>query len=542
MNNIREKIATIFPEEKDIPHEFMKKMPVEQNAYLINGELCLWSGPMQDVFSPVFVKTAEGLFPRLLGRYPLLTEKESFEALDAAARAYDNGKGLWPAMSVEKRIRHVEEFSRLMKERKTEVVHALMWEIGKSLVDAEKEFDRTISYIQDTIYALKDLDRLSARFSVQQGILAQIRRVPLGVVLCMGPYNYPLNENFTTLIPALIMGNTVIFKPPRPGTLLYYPLLEAFQKAFPPGVLNILYGEGPKIIPPLMASGRIDLLAFIGSSSVATILKKQHPRPHRLRSVLGLDAKNAAIILPDADLDLAVKECILGTLLFNGQRCTALKILFVHSEIQDAFFGKFLKEIDTLKTGMPWERDVQITPLPELSKVRYHTELVEDALRYGAHVINEAGGTVNQTFYYPAVIFPVTNKMRLYREEQFGPVIPILTFSDREEPVRYIIDSNYGLQTSIFSRDPAVIAKLIDLLVNQVCRVNINSQCQRGPDTFPFTGRKDSAEGTLSVSDALRAFSIRTLVAFKETETNKEILSTIVRERLSNFLSTDFIL
>lgn len=542
MNNIREKIMTIFQEEKDIPHEFTRSIPVEQNTYLINGELRSWDGPMQDVFSPVYVKTAEGLFPKLLGRYPLLAEKESLEALDAATRAYDNGKGLWPTMPVEKRIRHVKEFSCLMKERKTEVVHVLMWEIGKSFMDAEKEFDRTIDYIQDTIYALKDLDRLSARFSIQQGILAQIRRAPLGIILCMGPYNYPLNENFTTLIPALIMGNTVIFKPPRPGTLLYYPLLEAFQRAFPPGVLNILYGEGPKIISPLMASGRIDLLAFIGSSRVATILKKQHPSPHRLRSVLGLDAKNTAIILPDADMDLAVKECILGTLSFNGQRCTALKILFVHSEILDAFFDRFLKEIDALKTGMPWEKDVQITPLPELSKVRYHSELVEDALRHGAHIINEAGGTVNQTFYYPAVVFPVTNAMRLYREEQFGPVIPVLPFRNWEEPVQYIIDSNYGLQASIFGRNPAVIARLIDLLVNQVCRVNINSQCQRGPDTFPFTGRKDSAEGTLSVSDALRVFSIRTLVAFKETEPNKEILSTIIRERLSNFLSTDFIL
>ena len=110
-----------------------------------------------------------------------------------------------------------------------------MWEIGKNLADSEKEFDRTVEYIEGTIEALKDLDRVSSRFIVEQGVFAQIRRAPLGVVLCMGPFNYPLNETFTTLIPALIMGNTVVMKPAKHGVLLLEPLLEAFRDSFPPG-------------------------------------------------------------------------------------------------------------------------------------------------------------------------------------------------------------------------------------------------------------------------------------------------------------------
>jgi glyceraldehyde-3-phosphate dehydrogenase (NADP+) len=132
--------------------------------------------------------------------------------------------------------------------------------------------------------------------------------------------------------------------------------------------------------------------------------------------------------------------------------------------------------------------------------------------------------------------------MRVYHEEQFGPVVPVLPFDKIDEPIEYMINSSYGQQVSIFGSDPDQIARLIDPLVNQVCRVNINSQCQRGPDTFPFTGRKDSAEGTLSVSDALRVFSIRTLVAAKQTELNKQIITRIVREHKSKFLATDFIL
>jgi glyceraldehyde-3-phosphate dehydrogenase (NADP+) len=131
--------------------------------------------------------------------------------------------------------------------------------------------------------------------------------------------------------------------------------------------------------------------------------------------------------------------------------------------------------------------------------------------------------------------------MELYTVEQFGPVIPVLPFDDVEEPVSYVVNSDYGQQASIFGSDPDVMAQLIDPLVNQVCRLNINSQCQRGPDSFPFTGRKSSAEGTLSVTDALRVFTIRTLVAAKQNDLNREIITNITRGRKSKFLSTDFI-
>ena len=131
--------------------------------------------------------------------------------------------------------------------------------------------------------------------------------------------------------------------------------------------------------------------------------------------------------------------------------------------------------------------------------------------------------------------------MKLYDVEQFGPVVPIVTFSDLEEPVRYMEESDYGQQASLFGSDPKTMAGLIDQLVNQVCRVNLNCACQRGPDVYPFTGRKDSAEGTLSVTDALRVFSIRTFVAAKDQPANKELLRAILRGRESKFLSTDFL-
>jgi acyl-CoA reductase-like NAD-dependent aldehyde dehydrogenase len=290
-----------------------------------------------------------------------------------------------------------------------------------------------------------------------------------------------------------------------------------------------------------MQSGKINVLTLIGSSKVANELKKSHPKVNRLRAVLGLDAKNAAIVTPEADLDLAVKEIITGSLSFNGQRCTALKIIWVHRTVADAFLEKFSAAVGELKFGMPWEKGVALTPLPETNKIEYLNDCISDAEAHGARVVNENGGKSEGSFFYPAVVYPVNSKMKLYHEEQFGPIVPVVPFDDLEETIEFLIDSTHGQQVSIFSNNADEVASLIDPLVNQVSRVNINTQCQRGPDVFPFTGRKDSAEGTLSVPDAIRAFSIRSLVAFKMNAANKQLINEIVHEDTSNFLSTKFI-
>jgi glyceraldehyde-3-phosphate dehydrogenase (NADP+) len=534
-------LSEIFPEAAAIPDQF-KVSPIEQREYLINGEMRHWPGAMNVVLSPVFVVEGDQARQQVIGSTPLLTAHEALLALEAAVEAYNLGHGYWPTLSVSERIDHIDRFLGMMREQREAVVKLLMWEIGKPLKDSEKEFDRTCDYIEDTVKALKDLDRNSAKLVEEQGFMAQIRRVPLGVALCMGPFNYPLNETFSTLIPALIMGNTVVFKPAKFGVLLVRPLLKAFQECFPPGVINIIYGKGRDTVGALMETGKIDVFAFIGTNKGANDLKRLHPKPHRLKSILGLDAKNPAIVLPDADLDLTVSECVTGSLSFNGQRCTALKILFVHKSLVNDFIKRFTAEVAKLKMGMPWEPGVNLTPLPEPGKTDYLRGLVEDATRKGAKVMNDHGGEINQSFFYPAVLYPVTTDMNIYREEQFGPVIPIVPFEQDEEAIQYVVNSNFGQQVSIFGNDSKKIARYMDMFTNQVGRINVNTQCQRGPDTFPFNGRKDSAEGTLSVADALRVFSIRTLVATKATENNKQIISSIIRNRESVFLSTDYIL
>ena len=516
---------------------------IEQSEYLVDGNFKSWSAPFSIIKSAICKPDAngEGLEQIIIGKIPKTGLPEAFECLESSEKAYDNGFGEWPMLSVENRIHHVEKFVGEMLNLRSEVVNLLQWEIGKSLKDSEKEFDRTIKYIYDTIESLKKLDRKSSTFTIEEGVIGQVRRSPLGITLCIGPYNYPLNETYTLLIPALIMGNVILFKPPKNGCLLHYSLSKAIQKSFPKGVVNYLYGKGSEIIQPLMNTGKINVLTLIGSSKVASDIKKAHPKVNRLRAILGLDAKNPAIILENANLDNAVDESILGSLSFNGQRCTALKIIFVHENIKDEFLKRFCQKVDALIAGLPWDGGVQITPLPDEDKLNYLNECIADADKKGGFIVNANGGVQNGTVFFPAVIYPVKEGMKLYREEQFGPIVPIVSFQDLKEPIDYMITSNYGQQVSIFGTDSKEIAFLIDGMVNQVSRVNINVQCQRGPDTFPFTGRKDSAEGTLSVYDALRSFSIRTVVATKETKENKEIFNSIISNDLSNFLSTKFV-
>jgi len=524
----------------EIPESYRINNILEQNTYLVNGQLKPWSGETANVYSTI--SSTDSYKPTLLGSIPQLGEDEALETLDAACKAFDKGKGLWPTMKVADRIACMETFVAQMKTKRDEIVNLLMWEIGKTLPDSEKEFDRTIDYIYDTIEDYKQMDRDSANFEKNDGVYAHIRRGPLGVVLCLGPYNYPLNEAFCLLIPALIMGNTAIFKPAKFGVLLMSPLLEAFQNSFPKGVVNIIYGRGRVLATPIMKTGKVDVLALIGNSTSAKALQAQHPKSNRLRLVLGLEAKNPAIVLPGADLDMAIEECLAGSLSFNGQRCTALKVLYVHEAIVEEFNKRFSAKVDALKFGNPWEAGAKLTPLPEPDKPSYIQELIDDATEKGATILNAKGGETTDNYIFPAVLYPVNKDMRVFHEEQFGPVVPIVSFKDIDEPLDDIADSNYGQQVSLFGKNVATLSPLIDSLVNLVCRVNLNSSCQRGPDVYPFTGRKDSAVSTLSVHDALRSFSIRTFVASKDTAYNNAILEELLEKKSSNFISTDYIL
>ena len=293
--------------------------------------------------------------------------------------------------------------------------------------------------------------------------------------------------------------------------------MEAFSKALPPGVINFVSGSGRKTMPPIMRTGDIDILAFIGGSNTADLLIKEHPAPHRLKIFLQLEGKNLGIIYPDADLEVATEQIVIGATSYNGQRCTAIKLVMVHESIAEQFMEHLVNKVSALKVGLPWTEGVSITPLPETDKPAYLQELIADAVDKGAAVANAArgGGELAGSLMRPAIVYPVTRNMRLWREEQFGPVIPVAIFNNINEIYDYYKETTFGQQAAIFTTNAEKASPLLDILSTAVGRININTQCGRSPDSLPFSGRRSSALGTMSVTEAYFAFSVEVVVAAK---------------------------
>jgi len=513
-----EELTGLFPSESEVPEKFRLNSNLDQYRILINGQITPWKGALTEVFSPIYIRKENSLVRKRIGSYPEMTHLVASRALDSASRAFSSGKGKWPLLPVSKRIESIETFLERLENQKENILRTLIWEIAKPYHELEDELERTRQYIEQVIKVACQKEKDSLRPRREKGIIGLIHDEPYGIALCLGPYNYPLFETFSLVLPALLAGNVVIIKPPKFGVLFFDFLLEAFQDCFPPGVVNIISGDGKKIIEPLMKSGKVDILAFIGSPETANRLISLHPRKNRLHCLLGLGAKNAAIVLPDADLDVVVPESVLGALAFNGQRCAALKIFFVHQEIEQAFRERLLEAVSKAPLGMPWMEKVRITPMADPERIPYLHELVRDALNKGARIGNKNGGKSFESIFVPTVLYQLNSKMRIYWEEQFGPVIPVVSYHDLKEPVAYLSSSPFGQQLSIFGTKTQKLMELINLVKNQVSRVNINTKCQRGPDLFPFTGKKDSAHGDFSTLNILDHFSSRAVVAARENE------------------------
>ncbi|MBI5510614.1 MAG: aldehyde dehydrogenase family protein [Deltaproteobacteria bacterium] len=516
-------LSQLFPTMKDVPAQFGVNPKDNPPTYLVDGKVETFGGPSKAVESKIAVRDGGMLKPVILGYEPQLTAVEAERATAAAVKAFDGGDGAWPRATPETRIAAVAKFADLLEATTERVATLLMWEIGKSYPDAKKEVSRSVEYIRATLDEYRALLRESTATLVgpngaKPTHFARDLRQPRGVVLCVGPYNYPVNEFLTTVVPALLMGNVVIGKTPRFGGLASQALLDALNQSFPAGVISVLPGNGRTIIPAVMkgveknSQGKVlgpavNVLAFIGSAGAADAVIREHPMQAALEKVLGLGAKNAAVVLPGADVDAVAKKIVKGALGFNGQRCTAEKIVFVPRAEAARYAAQIALGVAALKVGMPWEDGVAITPLPEDDKAKAMQAMIEDAVDKGAKVMNPKGGTSYHSVMRPAVLFPVTSDMRIAVEEQFGPIIPIVPYDDIAEIGRWHKETGFGQQAAIFGEPRAAVA-VASMLASRVARINVNDNCQRGPDNLRFTVKAGgSGFGTLSLREALTVFS-----------------------------------
>ena len=475
------------------------------------------------VYSRVGVREGDSVQPIVVGYQADIGPAEAAEAIDAAERAWDGGCGAWPSAPLDKRIACIEQFAARLAELAERIAIVLMFEIGKPLAAAKSEVSRSLEYIRATVAEMRRIGVHGSLYSGSTGTSTHYARdvlYPLGKVLCVAPFNYPINEFLTTIVPALLAGNVVIAKTPRFGVLANQLLAPAFAECFPPGVVALLPGDGRAVLPALMAAksvdvlgnpkGAIDVLAFIGSEQAANAILTAHPTPSFVHKILGLGAKNAGIVLPGADVKAVAGKLVKGALGFNGQRCTAEKIVFAPEGGEgDALAAAIGEKVAALPVGMPWDKDVAITPLPEHHKVETMWAYLEDALDKGAHLVNETGGRGAFSLMRPAVVDGVAEGMKLCHEEQFGPIVPIARYESLDDVITWHRRSPYGQQAGVHGPHDA---SLVRQLAAFVARVNINDVCQRGPDTFGFTAADKSGFGTLSIEAALRSFSRAVIV------------------------------
>jgi len=507
---------------------YEKRPVVDGSMTFVNGVKKAYAGEITAITSPIL--GPEGSRSEI-GTEAHMTAAEAMEAVDAAYAAYGRGQGEWPTMALGDRIAAVEKYLLELLKVRDEIIATLQWEICKNVSDATKEFDRTMDFVRDVIAFLRTSGAPAVsspsfeNWTTIGGVTGKVRRGPIGVCLMVAPFNYPLNEMYAMMMSALLMGNTIVLKLPTIGGLAHVLTADALAASFPPGVVNFITGSGRETLPAAMASGKIDMIGYIGGKRGCDALVKAHPEPHRLKVFSQLEGNNFAVVLPSADLDNAVKQVISGTTSYNGQRCTAIKLVVVHASVADAFVDKYCDALAKLSVGLPFD-GAAITPLPDAHKPDYLQELVQDAVAKGAKVV--AGGSKNATLVRPTALYPVGPDARAFNEEQFGPVIPIAVFDSLDFVLDQLAASWNGQQLAVFAEGPDPdAAKLVDMTQAILGRININTAPSRGPDAFPFSARRSSAMGTMSVTHSIESFSIETIVAFKHTDANKAVADYI---------------
>ena len=378
-------------------------------------------------------------------------------------------------------------------------------EIAKDRKSSISEVVRTADFIRFTADTAKNMSGESIPGDTFPGYkrnkISVVNRVPLGVVLAISPFNYPVNLTASKIAPAIIAGNSVVLKPATQGSLCGIYLARIFEAAgVPKGVINTITGRGSEIGDYITTHKGIDFINFTGSSAVGERISKITTMVPLL---MELGGKDAAIILKDADLELAASNIIAGAYSYSGQRCTAVKRVLVEEEIADALVEKLKEKVAKLKVVNPLEEQGDVVPLINTKSADFVCELMEDAKEKGAELL--FGGKREGNVIYPTLFDKVTEDMRLAWEEPFGPVLPIMRVKDRDEAIRISNESEYGLQGAVFTENIDNAFYVADKL--EVGTVQINNKTERGPDHFPFLGVKSSGIGTQGIRYSIEAMT-----------------------------------
>ncbi len=439
----------------------------------------------------------------VVGNLPIVTTQEVDEAFAKAKAA----QAAWERTPLNKRVSTMHLAADWIRHLQEYMVSMMTREIGKSAEEAKSEIIRTadlIDYYADEVQSLRGETLDSDNFpGYDKGHFAMIERVAQGVVVAIAPFNYPVNLSASKIAPALLMGNSVVFKPPTQGGISALHLVRVFEKAgVPPGVLTALTGSGEVIGDYIVGHKDASMVAFTGNSDTGMAIATKAPMKPLLFECGG---NNPIVIMPDADLTVTAKEIIKGGFAYSGQRCTGIKYVLTTAAIQEQLLPVILKQMETsVHMGDPRSPDTKLVgPVISEKAAERIEKRINDAVSKGAKIVT--GGKRNKAMIEPTILTNVTPDMEVIARETFGPVISFVTLKSLDEAVGIINASLYGLQASVFTKDEGagiVFAKQL-----RVGTVQINGSPQRGPDHFPFLGIKNSGVGVQGVRYSLEAMS-----------------------------------
>jgi len=442
-------------------------------------------------------KTAENVNPAdtsdVLGVVRLSTRGEARRAVEAASDAFR----AWRATPAPTRGRIVARAARLMEDDRENLARLLTREEGKTVAESRGELQRAINVAE---FCAGESRRMNGE-TIQSELPANFAytlRQPHGVVACVTPWNFPVAIPVWKIAPALVAGNTVVFKPATVTPATAVRICEIFAEAgLPAGVLNLVLGSGSEAGDEIVNHAAVRAISFTGSNGVGLKLYEQAAR-RGAKVQCEMGGKNPVVVLEDADLALAVESTAQGAFGSTGQRCTATSRAVVVDEIADAFVERIVARAESLRVGDGAAEGTDVGPIVDEGQFKSVLQYIDIGREDGAELL--CGGTVPDGdsqakgyFVRPAVFDRVTPDMRIAREEIFGPVLSVLRVRDFEEALRVANDSEYGLSSSVFTHDAARIFRFVDEI--ETGMTHVNSPTTGGEAHVPFGGSKATGIG-----------------------------------------------
>lgn len=429
----------------------------------------------------------------VIGTVSQATREEARAAVEAAAGAFRG----WRATPAPARGRIVARAARLMEEQKEELARILTREEGKTIAESRGELQRSINVAE---FCAGEARRMNGEtiFSELPSNFVYTVKQPLGVVACVTPWNFPVAIPVWKIAPALVAGNTVVFKPATLTPATAVRIVEIFEQAgVPPGVLNLVIGSGSDAGDEIINHPAVKAVSFTGSNAVGVRLYELASR-RGAKCQCEMGGKNPVVIMEDADLDLAVESTAQGAFGSSGQRCTATSRAVVVKQIADEFVQRIVKRAQTMRLGDGMDPQTEMGPSVDENQFKTVLRYIDIGREDGAQLRcggERATGDGLEKGYFvrPAVFDHVTSDMRIAREEIFGPVLSVLRVKDFDQAMQVANDCEYGLSSSIFTNDAARIFRFVDEI--ETGMTHINSPTTGGEAHIPFGGLKGTGIG-----------------------------------------------